>query len=108
MQTITIELADNGVIKYVLEDNANAAGESYSSVIVYDFESENSSENKIKFLLEVSEDCGLEFGSTKDPDQIKITADWGDHYQPTKAEIEDRISSFKKRITMLESLLNKS
>ena len=108
MQTITIELADNGVIKYVLEDNANAAGESYSSVIVYDFESENSSENKIKFLLEVSEDCGLEFGSTKDPNQIKIIADWGEHYKPSKAEIEEKLAELNKQVSDLQTLLNKS
>ena len=75
MQVITVQLADNGVIKSVEEDNANAAGEGYSSVVVYDFESDNASENKIKFLYEISEDCGLEFGSTKDSDQIKIIKD---------------------------------
>jgi hypothetical protein len=108
MQVITVQLADNGVIKSVEEDNANAAGEGYSSVVVYDFESDNASENKIKFLYEISEDCGLEFGSTKDSDQIKIIKDWGDHYQPTLAEIEAKISSFQKRIKTLESLLKKS
>ena len=40
MQVITVQLADNGVIKSVEEDNANAAGEGYSSVVVYDFESD--------------------------------------------------------------------
>ena len=50
MQVITVQLADNGVIKSVEEDNANAAGEGYSSVVVYVFESDNASENKIKFL----------------------------------------------------------
>ena len=107
MQTITIELADNGVIKVLEDDNANAAGEGYSSVTVYDFESRDASENKIKFLLEVSEDCGLEFGSTKDPDQIKIIKDWGEHYQPTKDDIKQRIKDLSKQISSLESLLNK-
>lgn len=105
MQSISVQLADNGVIKYVEDDNANSAGEGYSSTIVYDFESNDASENKIKFLLDISEDCGLEFGSTKDPNQIKIIKDWGEHYQPSKAEIEDRISELSAQITKLQSLL---
>lgn len=105
MQSITVQLADNGVIKYVEDDNANSAGEGYSSTIVYDFESKDASDNKIKFLLDISEDCGLEFGSTKDPDQIKIIKDWGEHYQPTKAEIEAKISELSSQIQKLQSLM---
>ncbi len=105
MQSISVQLADNGVIKYVEDDNANSAGEGYSSTIVYDFESKDASDNKIKFLLDISEDCGLEFGSTKDPDQIKIIKDWGEHYQPTKAEIEAKISELSSQIQKLQSLM---
>jgi hypothetical protein len=105
MQSISVQLADNGVIKYVEDDNANSAGEGYSSTIVYDFESKDASDNKIKFLLDISEDCGLEFGSTKDPDQIKIIKDWGEHYQPNKAEIEAKISELSSQIQKLQSLM---
>ena len=38
MQEITLKIADNGVIKTVTDDNINAAGEKYESVIVYDFD----------------------------------------------------------------------
>lgn len=105
MQTITVQLANNGVIKHVEDDNANSAGEGYSSTIVYDFYSTDASENKIKFLLDIAEDSGLEFGSTKDSNQIKIIKDWGEHYQPNKAEIEARISELNSQISKLQSLL---
>ena len=37
MQIVKITLADNGVIKTVVDDNINAGGESYESTVVYDF-----------------------------------------------------------------------
>jgi hypothetical protein len=105
MHTVTLELADNGLIKTVADDNINAAGEGYESVVVYDFESSNSNETKIKFLNDISMDAGLELGNPKDKKQIKIVQEWGDSYAPTPEEIMSRITYHTLEIKRLESLL---
>lgn len=105
MQSISIQLADNGLIKIVEDDNINAAGEVYSSVVVYDFESGNSTESKINFLYELALDAGVELGNPRDKSQIKIKCEWGDDYEPTNTEIEKRITELKSQIKELESML---
>lgn len=105
MQSITIELADNGVIKIVEDDNINAAGEVYSSVNVYDFEGENHIESKVKFINDIIMDSGLELGNSKDKNQIKISVGWGENYTPSKSEIEEKIAALKTEIKYFEDLL---
>lgn len=105
MQNIRLELADNGIIKIVEDDNINAAGEVYTSVTVYDFESSNSTESKINFINDLILDSGLELGNSKDKNQIKISVEWGDEYQPSKAEIEERIKELKSDLKYFEEML---
>jgi len=105
MQSITLELADNGIIKIVEDDNINAAGEVYTSVTVYDFESSNSTESKINFINDLILDSGLELGNSKDKNQIKISVDWGDEYQPSKTEIEEKIKALKSDLKHFEEML---
>lgn len=105
MQTITLALADNGVIKRVYDDNINAAGNTYEATTVYDFESKESIENKIKFLMDVAMDSGLELGNPKDRMQIKILQDWGSSYSPTAEEIQVKLAEHKLAIAKLEAIL---
>lgn len=105
MQSVRLELADNGIIKIVEDDNINAAGETYTSITVYDFESSNSTESKLNFLNDLVLDSGLELGSAKDKNQIKISVGWGDQYQPTKSEIEEKILQLKADLKLFESML---
>jgi len=105
MQNIRLELADNGIIKIVEDDNINAAGEVYTSVTVYDFESSNSTESKINFINDLILDSGLELGNSKDKNQIKISVDWGDEYQPSKTEIEEKIKALKSDLKHFEEML---
>lgn len=105
MQTITLALADNGVIKRVFDDNINAAGESYEATVVYDFESKESIETKIKFLTDVAMDAGLELGNPKDKMQIKILQDWGSSYIPTEEEIQIKLAEHRLAIAKLEARL---
>jgi hypothetical protein len=105
MQNIRLELADNGIIKIVEDDNINAAGEVYTSVTVYDFESSNSTESKINFINDLILDSGLELGNSKDKNQIKISVEWGDEYQPSKAEIEEKIKELKSDLKYFEEML---
>ena len=105
MQNIRLELADNGIIKIVEDDNINAAGEVYTSVTVYDFESSNATESKINFINDLILDSGLELGNSKDKNQIKISVEWGDEYQPTKTEIEEKIKALKDDLKYFEEML---
>lgn len=105
MQNIRLELADNGIIKIVEDDNINAAGEVYTSVTVYDFESSNSTESKINFINDLILDSGLELGNSKDKNQIKISVEWGDEYQPSKTEIEEKIKELKSDLKYFEEML---
>ena len=51
MQEITLKIADNGVIKTVTDDNINAAGEKYESVIVYDFD--KGIDDRLNFIKDI-------------------------------------------------------
>lgn len=106
MQKITLEIADNGIIKSVIDDNINAAGEKFESKVVYDLESGDTVLTKMNLLYELSEDMGVELGNSKQANQIKIISDWGDNYEPsTKEEVENRIKELKEELTGLESML---
>jgi len=103
MQQINLQLADNGVIKTVNDDNINGGGEVYESTTVYEF---NSIANKIRFVEELSIDIGLEFGNSKSKTQIQIGSEWGESYKPTNKEIDFKIKNFLARIKNLEKLKN--
>lgn len=98
MQEISIQLADNGVIKNIKDDNINAAGESFESTTVYEF---NNIQNKIKFIEDLCIEIGLEFGNSKSKEQIQVTTNWGVHYKPTPKEIEQKIKMLEFEIEHL-------
>lgn len=103
MQYINLQLADNGVIKNVKDDNINAAGESFESTTVYEF---NNNENKIKFIEELCVEVGLEFGNSKSKQQIQISSGWGKHYKPTVKEVQEKIKVLQQEIADLNKLNN--
>ena len=53
MITIQIEPADNGVVKFLIDDNVNGGGEEYTSRYVYEFEGVLGRTNQIKFLKDL-------------------------------------------------------
>lgn len=103
MQTVKITLADNGVIKTVLDDNINSAGEIFESTTLYDFEVQS---NKIKFIKELCIDIGLTLGNTKSKHQIKIIEDWGDDYIATNAEKLEKIQRLEMQLKELIASTN--
>ena len=98
MQIITLKVADNGVIKEIKDDNINAGGEVYESIRLYEF---NNAHNKVKFMQELCIDIGLDFGNSRQKNQIKISESWGDHYEPTKAEKDAKIIELQNQINKL-------
>ena len=105
MQVITLEIADNGIIKTIVDDNINGAGETFESKVVYDLERHDSIDSKIELLYGLAEDMGVDLGNSKQAEQIKIVSEWGDNYTPTKQEAEAGIAELKERIKQLEALM---
>lgn len=104
MITILIEPADNGAIKIVQDDNVNAAGETFESRFVYDFDSELSQKNKIKFFKDLALDLGIDLGNSMDSNQIQIKSDWGSNYTPSQKELEEKINALETELKSLRSL----
>ena len=100
MQTVKITLADNGVIKTVVDDNINSAGESFESTTVYDFEDQTA---KLKFINELCVDIGLSFGNSKSKHQIQVIEDWGVDYKPSSEEKLEKIKKLKKELDKISS-----
>lgn len=105
MQRILLEIADNGIIKTVTDDNINAAGEKFESKVVYDLENGDVVLTKMNMLYELSEDMGMELGNSKQSDQIKIIADWGEHYTPADDELKARIQDLEEELNSLKEML---
>jgi len=103
MQQVKLQLADNGVIKTVLDDNINGGGESYESTTVYEFDT---IPNKVRFIEELCVDLGLEFGNSKSKSQIQIKSDWGSTYVPTQREIDFKIKNLEAYIQQLRKESN--
>lgn len=98
MQTVKITLADNGVIKTVIDDNINSAGESFESTTVYDFDDPTT---KLRFINELCVDIGLSFGNSKSKHQIKVIEDWGVDFIPNNDEKLEKIKSLKIELDRL-------
>ena len=102
MQKVNIEIADNGVVKKIIDDNINSAGEQFESNTVYTFDG---TESKIEFIKEFCVDIGLSLGNTKSKQKIQIKPDWGDNYSPNPDEINQKIKSLQDEIKRLQSIL---
>ena len=101
MQTITLRVADNGIIKEIKDDNINAGGEAYESIHLYEFKDVDS---KIKFIHDICIDIGLDFGNSRQRNQIQIKGGWGKHYTPTNTEIDKTILELQNKIKELKEL----
>jgi hypothetical protein len=105
MQRILLEIADNGIIKTVTDDNINAAGEKFESKVVYDLENGDVVLTKMNMLYELSEDMGMELGNSKQSDQIKIISDWGEHFVPADDELKNKIKDLEEELKSLKGML---
>ena len=98
MQEITLKIADNGVIKTVTDDNINAAGEKYESVIVYDFD--KGTDDRLNFIKDICID-----GNSKQSNQIKVVTEWGTNYSPSAIETKHKIQTLQTKIKELEKMI---
>lgn len=98
MQSITLQIADNGIIKTVKDDNINGAGEEFESTVVYEF---NTNQNKIEFIKDLCVEIGLEFGNSRSENQIQVIENWGDDFEPTPEQAKQRIEVMQSEIKRL-------
>lgn len=106
MITISIEPADNGVIKYVIDDNVNGGGEEHVSRVVYDLERDEDRSNLVNFIQDLILDLGLETGNELDKDMLSVKTEWGAKYNPSIKETKERISLLEAEIKRLSTQLN--
>lgn len=104
MQLITLEIADNGVIKTICDDNINGAGEKFETKTIYDLEKGDIVQTKMELLYELAEDMGMHLGNSKQPDQIQIMSGWGESYEPTKEEVAKRIEEIEADLIFYKKL----
>jgi len=105
MVTITLELADNGVIKILHDDNVNGAGEEYESRVVYDFGVNSPIQNKIKFINDITLDLGIDLGTDMDFEKVEIHTTIGKSYSPTPDLAQKKITELGREIKRLEKFL---
>lgn len=102
MVKITLEPAENGVIKRIFDDNYGGSKEHVSSTSVYELDGENI-EGTIEFLSELCEDLGIYTGSKFSKRNLDMSISWGSHYEPTDTEIDKKIKELSAEIELLKA-----
>ena len=105
MVTIVLDIADNGVVKILEDDNINGAGETFISKTLYDFDGDDNFKNRIKFLKELCLDIGLQTGNDIDKRKLNFMVGTGAKYKPTKAELKAKIVTLEKLLVKYKKQL---
>jgi hypothetical protein len=107
MLEIVLELADNGIVKTISDDNINGASAPFQSIKVYDLENdpENSFYKTITFLSELIDDLGLDVGNSYAKEMLTLDIDWGDKYEPTIDELKQKLKDLKEQSTFIKQLI---
>jgi len=93
MIKITLESADNGLIKTVIDNNINGAGERFESRTVYDLDlNDNRHSQTIRFFYELCEDLGIDTGNKFSKHTLILKTDWGGSYTPSLKELKQKIA----------------
>lgn len=109
MVTIVLDIADNGVVKILEDDNVNGGGEMHVSKTLYDFEADPNFENRINFLKDLCLDIGLSLGSDLDKSKLNIAV----RNKPkelglmTKKELEASIGAAERLVEKYKKELKK-
>lgn len=109
MVTVLIDIADNGVVKILQDDNYNGGGEIYSNKIIYTFDKDPDFENRINFLKDLCLDIGLNLGNINDQKRLNINL----HKKPkdmsmmTKKELETQVMAAERLLEKYKKELKK-
>jgi hypothetical protein len=105
MIKVILELASNGIIKTVIDDNINGAGDKMENRTVYEFEEDdNTFKKRIQFITELCEELDIDTGNKYSKYNLKMNVDWGRSYEPTSEEVEYKIKQLTSYLKELKSL----
>ena len=104
MITIKLEIASNGIIKTVSDDNYNGAGSDKEAITVYETDDDPIFSNTSKFLYEVCDDLGVNLGNKFDQTVLNFEVTWGDRYNPNLEELNHVIKSLSYELKELKSI----
>jgi len=93
MITIKIEMASNGVIKTISDDNYNGANElnEWKTVYETDGDSQKGFNTTIQFLVDLTSDLGIDLGNKFSKEVLLFDTNWGSHYEPSINDIKEKI-----------------
>ena len=103
MITIKLELASNGVIKTVSDNNYNGAGSKHELRTVYETDNDTDYKNTIRFLYELSDDLGINLGNKYSPTVLNFDLGWGEKYEPTLQQLNDLVKATTANLKELKS-----
>ena len=106
MARIELEVARNGIIKKIYDDNSGGSNLNITYTDVYEIEDDSKTKKKtlVKFLYEICEDLGLKVGNKFSSEVIDIDFTWGSNYDPTKEEIASKISELEETLQLLKEI----
>jgi hypothetical protein len=103
MLTVTVEPADNGVVKITYDDSVNGAGEEHISRVVYDFDKDSDQENLLRFLNDLTLDLGIDVGSSLDPYIVEVHRSIGNPKIVPVDKLKEKIKELKQELKRLEA-----
>jgi len=104
MVKIILEIADNGVVKTVQDDNSNGAGSFLEKKVVYDFDNDPKYMRRIKFFFDIADDLGVELGNNYEKNTLSMNVEWGSNYTPNTREINNKIKELELELSALSLL----
>ena len=70
MISVLLDIADNGVVKILEDDNVNGGGEQFVSKTLYTFDEDPDFKHRIRFLKDLCLDISLETGNDLDAKKL--------------------------------------
>ena len=101
MITIKLELASNGVIKTVSDNNYNGAGSNHEKRTVYETEEDENFDATIRFFYELADDLGMNLGNKYDKFVLDFDTEWGSKYEPTHEEVKQLVKDTTQNLKEL-------
>lgn len=100
MVTVILDIAENGVLKTLEDDNINGNGELFAQKLLYAFDDDKDFSNRIKFIKDLCLDIGLETGNSEDPKRLNISV-----VRKNKPIEQLTANELKAKINVAEKLL---
>lgn len=106
MVSITLTSASNGVIKRVVDDNYNGAGEKFAVTKVYTIENGavDAGIMTLHLINDLVDDLGVDTGAPQHEHTLNVGLEWGENYVPKIKEVNARIASLREQLALLRGL----